>query len=186
MKFSFIAIVAAFGVSAAFAGTTQLPAQTISFNDLKRACQDPGAFHNQIAPANIQVACKDVATRWVPAGEGAVAMGNTRYVTTAVQSDKYTVGASTEAVAAEGQAGACPKFKQVAESVAVNRAVSCEEVVAFPGTGTEFCTLVLNELRTVNPDAIVVADTGKTVDLCAAAPAEKPAPIENKPGRGQR
>lgn len=138
----------------------------MSFADIKTACQDPAQFQNQIAPSNIQVSCKEIQTRWVADSDGAMAMQSSRQVTTSVISDKYTVSPSTQSVPMAEQAMACPRFKEINESLETVRAVTCEEMIAFQGSETDFCVATLDNLKASNPAAIVTADTGKVMDYC--------------------
>ncbi len=50
----------------------------LSFDKLRVACQNPAKFHNQIAPANIQVTCKDIQEKWVADPDGNLQMPTER------------------------------------------------------------------------------------------------------------
>ncbi|MDZ4662745.1 MAG: hypothetical protein SGJ18_14115 [Pseudomonadota bacterium] len=139
----------------------------IGFDDMRAACLNPGQYHNQSAPANIQISCKDVQVKWLPDQEVSISMSGSRQITTAVQSDKYTVEAVTEARAGAKQALACPRFKEVAETVETVRGVTCDELIAYKGGATDFCAGVLDLLRTSNAAAVNFADTGRSTDFCA-------------------
>lgn len=145
----------------------QVAQQTIRFEDLKMACSNPSSFHNQIAPQNIQVSCRDIQLKWIPDTDKSLTMGTARQITTTVNSDKYSVVSVSENVASEPQAMSCPRFKQISERLETVKAVSCDELLAFQGTGTQFCTDALNSLKSSNPSALTTADTGRTLDLCS-------------------
>ena len=140
--------------------------QRMSFEDIKSACLNPARFHNQVAPSNIQIACKDVQSKWVADDQGSYSMGCGRMVTATVASDKYTSDAVSAQVKAAPQITACPRFKEITESVDTVRAVTCAEIVAFTGSSTDFCADAINSLRAVNPKAVIIANTGQTVSLC--------------------
>jgi hypothetical protein len=161
--------------SSAFAG------QAINFESLKLACQNPGKFQNQIAPKNIQVTCQDVQYKWIPEASGAVNLPTGRAMTVAVSSDKYTVNPTSTDLKTVDQVAACPKYSQVAEMVSFSKAVTCDELVNFPGSGAEFCTILIDDVRNTNPEAIRAVSTGKTVDFCSARAGQKPGQ-----GQGQK
>jgi hypothetical protein len=141
---------------------------SLSFEDIRAACQDPSRFHNQVAPANIRVSCRDAQNRWVPHAGRDIALQGSRQVTTSVISDKYSSTAVTGSMDSAGNLAACPRFKLVAETIETVRAVSCEELIAFSGGALEFCAGSLDSLRQNNPAAVVVADGGQILDLCGA------------------
>lgn len=142
--------------------------QSIGFDDMKMACQNPSRFHNQTAPTSIQVSCHDVQYRWVPEDSSAWNLESSRRITTSVMSDKYMVAPATEVVATAPQAVACPNYKQISEVVDTVRAVSCDELIAFSGTGAQFCSQAIDATRSINPQAIMVSDTGQKLSLCAS------------------
>lgn len=147
------------------------PAQFVSFADIKSACQNPVQFHNQVAPSNLQISCRDVQTRWVADAEGMIPTQSSRTATVSVISDKYTVSPVVTVMPLAQQATmACPRFKEVTESVETVRAVTCDDVVAMTGSETDFCNAAIDELKSANPESIVTADTGKTMDYCQLVP----------------
>lgn len=156
----------------------------LSFEDLKVACQNPAKFHAQVAPSNIQVTCSDVQHRWVPDADGAFEMANSRSVTTAVYSDKYTVAPQSSALVSSNQVASCPQFKEVAETIEVARAVTCDEIVSFNGTGIDFCASAADAVRAANKGAIRMADTGRMISLCGQGRGDYR--DDHGQGRGQR
>lgn len=142
-------------------------AQTLSFDEIKLACQEPAKFHNQIAPSSIQVSCRDMQLKWVPAADGAIQMQTARTMDVAVISDKYEIAPLAGELETSPQTFACAQYKQISEVVDTSRAVSCEELIAFSGSGIEFCAGAVNTLRAANLEAIVTTDTGLTASLCA-------------------
>lgn len=173
-----VLLIAAFSITAMADGRRQgdqYPAGQLSFDDLRVACQNPAKFHAQVAPSNIQITCADVQQRWVPDADGAFEMANSRQVTTSVYSDKYTVMPQSSPLIAANQVAACPQFKEVSETIEVARAVTCDEIVSFNGSGIDFCASAADSVRAANKGAIRMADTGRTISLCAG-----------KDDRGQR
>ncbi len=151
--------------------------QDISFDQFKDACKNPARFHNQIAPSNIQITCKDVQYKWTLNAPGQITLPNSRYVTTGMTSDKYNVKAKTDMVTTNDQVADCFRYKQIGEVLEVSRSITCDEIVAYPGTGAQYCKDVTDSLREDNPGAIQVVDTGHTLDYCT--------PKEGNNQRGQ-
>jgi len=163
-------------VSASMAFSS-LPVKEITFDQFKEACKNPDGFSRQIAPTNIQATCKDVQYKWALNTPGEIKLPNSRYVTTAMTSDKYSAKAKTDLVKTDDQSAQCFRYKQIAETVQVSRALTCEAILAYPGTGVEYCQEVADAIREENPAAIVVVDTGATLDFCT--------PKEGNSQRGQ-
>lgn len=153
----------------AAAGQQQQGASSLSFAQIQQACQNPAKFHNQVAPTNINVSCRDQQTKWVPVDSGAVSMQNARQVYVTVMSDKYTSNMESKDLTAEVQMAACPKFKQTVETIETVRSVTCDELTSFQGTSIDFCADTVGSMRQQNPAAIVTQDTGKVFELCASS-----------------
>lgn len=147
--------------------------RTIKFEELRLACENPAQYHNQTAPANIQIGCQDLSLKWVPDTDKSMSVKTSRQVTVLAYSDKYSVDAVTAILDSAPQAVNCPRFKQVAEKVESMRAVSCAELIAFKGSGAEFCSETINNVKGSNPAAAQVSDTGKVVDLCSGVQQQK-------------
>ncbi len=157
---------------AAFAGGPNLvdtQQAGLNFSDLKAACQTPARFHNQVAPANIQVSCKNQTLHWVAMPSKQLSMPTSRVVTASLMSDKYTVAPITAPVQSAPQVGECPQYKEVAETVETVRAISCADIMSFAGSSTDFCTATINSLIDANHNAVQSKDTGKTVSYCGAS-----------------
>jgi hypothetical protein len=166
--------------------------QRLSYDQVKEACRNPGNFHNQIQPANMEITCSDVQTRWIPVSQGEYTLPRMRKVTMTMTSDKYDVPGSARDVATPQQGGECPRFKEVIEKIQTTRSTTCDEILGFNGTEIQYCTGVLDELRNSNPGAITIIDSGRNVNLCSPqlptppappAPAPKPVPAPTKPAK---
>jgi hypothetical protein len=169
-RVAFVVFATCISASSSFAGQQFVG----SFEDIRAACKNPKQFHNQIAPTNIQVSCKDVRTRWVPDAGTAHSLETSHHVTLQVNSDKYTSNSECSNVASEAQTVGCPAYKQVIDTIETVRSVTCEEILAFPGTGVEFCLNAVESLLRDNPDAVTVQATGATFTMCPpAAPAQE-------------
>lgn len=162
-----------------------IAAQSLSYEQVKEACKNPDSFHNQNKPANMEITCSDVQTRWIPTDSGSYTLPRMRKVTMGMTSDKYDVPGSSKDVASEQQAGECPRFKEVLERIQTTRATTCEEILAFNGSEIQFCVGVLDELRNSNPGAVTIVDSGRSVHFCSPAQPNQPAPkpVPGKPGK---
>lgn len=100
-------------------------------------------------------------------------MSRTRQITASLESDKYSVAPNVQQMDVDSQRAACPTFKEVMEHVAFTKATSCEELLEFKGTETDFCTGVIDDMRQQNPNSIQITDTGNTMDLCTGEVGEQ-------------
>jgi hypothetical protein len=165
----------------AIAGSSDL-----SFAEIREACLDPAKFQNQIAPSNLQVTCEERATKWVGAPSKTLEMPRSREIISSLSSDKYQVAPSHAFLDLENQVAACPRFKEVLETLSFTKATTCDELIAFEGTETEFCSQILDEVRDSNKHAINVSDTGNEIDLCETDRAPYPDERRQRGQRGQR
>jgi hypothetical protein len=147
----------------------EVPVATLRFEDVKEACLNPARFHNQVAPSNIQIQCRDVQYKWMPDAAGAMNIGTSRQITSSLLSDKYMVGSQSAPLTTPAQSVACPRFKMVEQVVETARAVTCAELVAFKGNAIEFCTATINNLVAANGKAVSSKETGRVVDMCNQA-----------------
>lgn len=169
MKNTIFAIATLFSLASVFAANEQRGSsqQALTFSDLRMACQNPARFHNQSAPTNIQISCKDIQYKWVPDDGGTVKMANSRNLMTSVYSDKYTVYPTAKGTSS-AQSAPCPQFKQVAEIVETVRALSCDELIAFTGSADDLCLGAVDALKGANKEAVAVSQTGQFFNLCDA------------------
>ncbi len=171
MKKTMFVLASVLSLASAFAANEQregsLEVHALSFDDLRTACQNPARFHNQTAPTNIQISCKDVEYKWIPDGAGTIKMPSARNLTTTVYSDKYTVSPSTNGKS-YSKSEPCAQFKQIAEVAETVRALSCDELIAFTGTADDLCLGTIDALKSANQNAVTVAATGQFFNLCEA------------------
>jgi hypothetical protein len=147
---------------------TEIAPITGTFDQLKLACDDPGAFHFQLQPDNIRIACSSRETKWVPNGDGGLQLDCTRIVQGDLYSNKILVDKETYAVAVPPNALTCPSFKEVEMLYSSQYGTNCDELRAYSDLG-QFC----EERLTSDPNAIQelvqVRDTGRLVDTCGTA-----------------
>lgn len=152
-----------FAAGAAFAGQHR----TLSFDQLRVACQEPSRFQNQMKPANIKITCSDRIQRWVPAGTSTMTMPSERMVQFQVSSDKYTVPGDRAIVDAPAMQAECPVLKQVEEVTTISKDISCDEIEEYRGTAASLCVVLLDGLRGENPGTVEVRETGRVASFCS-------------------
>lgn len=162
MKSALFAFVLAFAFVAQAA-----PMQRLSFDQLKEACRDPKHFQNQLKPTTIVLDCSDRLQKWVPGESAQTPVSSKRVITYAVSSDKYTVTSTANQVESEPAQVPCMVMKQIEETLALSQEVTCEQVEGFPGSGTDYCKKLIDDLRAQNPASIVSKETGKLMSFCS-------------------
>src|SRR4051812_6420986 len=108
----------------AFAG----PQNIGGFEEMRTACKNPPKFHKQIAPARLEVACRDVQLKWYPNNGTSKSLDTSRDISVRVQSDKYVTSEERAMLPTNPQTVECPAFKQVRETVEVVRPVTCDQL----------------------------------------------------------
>lgn len=169
MKKLFFSLASICCLCSAFAGNSQnsdSEVQVIRFEDLKVACENPAMFHNQVAPSNIQISCSEAKLKWMPEVSGSQMLNTNRMIVTSVISNKYTVSPMTSEVPSEPQTAPCTQYKQISETVESVVNTTCEQILAYQGTGDEYCLAKMDALRIASPEAIKVQDTGRLVSFC--------------------
>jgi hypothetical protein len=148
----------------------------ISWEELKDRCAHPEQFDVQRAPQNILLRCEDRRLIWQAAPSGEVALPGSRQVASGVFTDKFYVEAQRREVLVAGKSGSCHRFKEVEETLVVERPLSCDEVLGIKGDLTEFCASLTEATKGNNPKAVEWKDTQRVIDTCGAIQNEKPTP----------
>lgn len=141
-------------------------AQTLDFDQLRDACQNPAKYHSQVQPTGIKVDCSDRQLTWVQAGDDSMTLPALRVVGHAVSSDKYTVPVTKAQINLPAINASCPVFKQIEENIAISQTLTCEQLLAFKGGATDLCANMIDQARGDNPAAIIKKETGKEVHVC--------------------
>ncbi len=126
----------------------------------------------QRAPENIKVQCTDVSRAFVADASGQMPLPSSRSVTTALFSDKFNVDADTKAYPSDAKsaaAGSCLRYKEVQNTVAVEKQLTCGEILSWKGDVEDFCAANLESLKSANPKLIDTRDTGAVIDTCGGA-----------------
>lgn len=144
-------------------------ARQLNFADFKMSCTNPAQFQAQRPPQDIKIICKDLRYSWVNADAGQVRMPATRTVTSEVYSDKYHVAVDENRLASDDSVGACSRYKEVAQTLSTERAVTCDEILAFQGELHDYCASVTDQVLSANSGAVEIADTGRVIDTCPKA-----------------
>jgi hypothetical protein len=137
----------------------------------KKSCTNPAQFQSQRPPQDIKIICKDLRYSWINAEAGSVKMTGSRKVTSEVYSDKYHVAVAENPLALEDSVGTCSRYKEISQSLATERAVTCDEITTFKGEVGDYCAAVTDEVRQQNGSAVQIAETGRVMDTCPRTPA---------------
>lgn len=151
---------------AAFAHEREPGARVLSFKEFKDSCLNPMQFQSQRPPQDIKVVCKDVRRTWVPVDSGSIRMVSPRVITSEVYSDKFHVALAEHHPVNEESMVACSRFKEVAQVVSTERAVTCDEILALKGELHDFCADVTSQLVASNAGSAQISDTGRVYDTC--------------------
>ncbi len=147
-------------------GTPGVPGKPISWEELRARCENPERFDVQRAPQNIRIQCTDSHVTWVAAMPGEVFLPGNRRVTSGVFADKFFVDARQHEVPIFSKNGSCHRFKEVEETMTIERPVTCADVLSMKGDLGEFCQSVLDSTKGANPKLIDVRETGRMIDTC--------------------
>jgi hypothetical protein len=175
---SFILISGLFSIDAV-AGTVQ----GTSLDSVRQACENPASIHNQVAPSNMQITCREVKYAWQPIVGQSIDLPTANYITASLQSDKINTNAVTVAQQAPVQTVTCPAYQQTMETVETVRPVTCEEIALDKRSSTEFCADAISTLRAANPAAVRTTLGKDKVVLCGGTsaptkPVGKPGPLK--------
>ncbi|MCM2276646.1 MAG: hypothetical protein NDJ89_01050 [Oligoflexia bacterium] len=141
-------------------------ASSVSWEEFRDRCLRPTQYEVQKAPENIRIQCVDTSSEFVPAAAGEIPLAAGRMVVTTVVADKFYVAAGAQNVAVAAKGGTCLRFKEVEKTLAIERPMSCAEVVGMKGDPAEYCQASLDAAKSANPKLMQVRDTGRTVDTC--------------------
>jgi hypothetical protein len=152
-------------------GQGALQARSISFAEFKDRCANPDKYRGDVqrAPENIKVQCTDVTRVFVADASGQMPLPGSRNVVTALFSDKFNVDADTKAYAMDTKGGSCLPYKEVQNTLSVEKQLSCGEILSWKGDVEDFCEQNLDNLKGANPKLIDVKETGAVIDTCGGA-----------------
>lgn len=118
--------------------------QLRGWQDLKGLCKNPTGYGAQVAPQNITVTCSDLKRTWEVIEASNVLLPTERVISIEAASSKgyakirdYTYDSNPVSVD-------CPQVAQVELIYTEDFNVTCEEVLAFPGTFPQFCAQKLD------------------------------------------
>lgn len=149
-------------------GGIPINARPISLDEFKARCANPDSFDVQRAPQNIRVECSETAREFIAAAPGEVPLPGSRAVTTLVMSDKFYVNADESDVPVVSKGGSCLRFKEVERTLAVERPLSCGEILGMKGSMDDLCVSMLNAAKGANPKIVDVHETGTVIDTCGS------------------
>jgi hypothetical protein len=160
--------------------------QSLNFEQLRDACQNPAKYHSQVQPTDIKVDCSDRQLTWVPIVHDSVSLAASRVIAHAVSSDKYSVPSTKSPIDMPAIPASCPVLKQFEETLGVSQSLTCAQLLAFDGTATDLCAKMIDQIRGDNPTAIIRKSTGKIVHLCQSPGTDDRGQREPEDDRGQR
>jgi hypothetical protein len=176
-KLVIVGFVLAIGAGSAFAddgggkvsvGTQGAP-RSISYDEFKDRCQNPDKYRGDVqrAPENIKVQCTDISHEYVADESGSVPLPAQHSVITALFSDKFNVDADTRVYAENAGGGSCLRYKEVAKTLTVEKALSCAEILGMKDDIDSYCASNIASLKSANPKLVDVKETGAVIDTCA-------------------
>jgi hypothetical protein len=174
----FVALNLIVGVSTAFAGTEAIlgggnkggAKKPVTFEEMKDRCANPYNQPDiQRQPQEIVIRCSDVRLNWVAGKPGAVNLTGARNVTGAITSSKFDMAETSRDVAVEGKGGTCNRFAEVQEMVAIERGLTCDELLGIKGDIIDFCAMAVDASKGSNPKLVSSVETGRVIDTCGAA-----------------
>ena len=175
----FVALSLVIGVSSAYANTAEIfgggdkgpaaPKKAVSIEEMKDRCLNPLNYDVQRQPQNIVIKCSDVRLNWTAGKPGAVSLNGLRHVTAGVTANKFETSAVTKEVAVEAKGGTCNRFTEMQETVAVERGLTCAELLSVKGDVVDFCAGAIDATKGTNPKLTDIVETGRVIDTCAAA-----------------
>lgn len=164
-------IVVAFAAVSSMAGPVapgNLP--QLSWADFRNSCLHPEQYGVQVPSRQITVTCIDKQNVWLADAPGQVVLDTTRRMTAKLVSDKFQVAQTVSELPAFSKTGACHRFKEVEETVAIEHKITCDDALGIKGELGEFCAGVVDEAKGENPKVVETKDTGRALDTCANAP----------------
>lgn len=168
----FVAAVVAVGTiglaSSAMAENGQTAGQRqLTWDQLRVACANPAAFQSQRPPSAIRVTCEDSRLVWEVDQSEALAMDNSRHISTSLTSDKYNVARQGQSVSIGDTQAMCPRLKEVEITYAKSFSLSCQEIQGFKGSLGDYCVGALDQDLKSNANLGTRRETGRAYDLCA-------------------
>jgi hypothetical protein len=140
--------------------------RAVSWDELRARCASPEQFDVQRAPQNIRIQCTDVQREFIAVQPGEVLLPSARMVASAVFSDKFHVDAQQIDVPVFAKGGSCMRFKEVEKTLAVERGLTCSDILGNKGDANEFCIGSLDRSKGSNPKLASVVETGTFIDTC--------------------
>lgn len=164
----------AFAVPMGAQANTPVPqGQSLTWDDLKHACTDPGFFHNQVAPNITNIQCSESTTTWEVVSSTAALSQECMNIT--ISTDKYSV-APLSFISPTAAAPVCFHQQEVRNTRSLSLSeVTCEEIATFD-SAQDYCASMLASTQPVREL------TGRTLDTCAVPVSGNPVTSAPLPG----
>ena len=138
--------------------------------DLKEACSNPGAYHNQMPPSDIKIHCKDERVEWEATGPEDATIHNSRTVCSKAMTNKPSVNEelpdTCEPCNWPGSDFQCGGFKEVAKDVEMEFSVTCDQVLAMVAINKYCQEQMLAETIATKETILSTKATGKVFKTC--------------------
>jgi hypothetical protein len=155
------------GLSQAFAGPGDGQSMTtLTWDQFKTQCSNPGSTATQATPQNIEVQCTNDQKEYVADSSGSVPLAASRIVTTALSSNKFQVESEAHSIAETASAGSCLRYKEVEESFSIQMSLTCSDILSIKGDISDYCANQTALVKGANPKIVNVRDTGAAIDTC--------------------
>jgi predicted secreted protein len=76
------------------------------------------------------------------------------------------VSYNAESIGANGLKVACPRLKEVEETLVTERMVTCDEILGNVSSLNNLCVSFIDSARQDNVNLATVQDTGETISSC--------------------
>jgi hypothetical protein len=143
--------------------------KAISFEELKERCIHPEQFDVQRAPQNMKLQCTETRLGWIAAAPGEMNLPARQMIVSGVFADKFFVNAEQAEMPVFAKAGSCLRFREIQETVTVERPMACNDLLSFKGSLAEFCGSVVAGAKSTNPKLVDSQETGRMIDTCGGS-----------------
>lgn len=151
-----------------------MAATDLTYDDFKKSCLEENYLGQQRPPQKIKILCKNAMTSWQAIESGPLALEESRSINAELFSDKYHVSSADFQIATPEHVTTCPRFREVIQSVTLERALTCEQVKADDQDLKDLCLQVIDEEIAANSDLVEVKATGRTFSGCDNSVTQKP------------
>ncbi len=142
--------------------------EEISWKEFQDRCANPDKFRGDVQrqPQNIVIQCRGESLAWAAEKPGSIPLESSLKVTPVIISDKFVVPGHPETAQFATKPGTCLKYREVKQTVNVERAVGCGDILAMKGSPYEFCANVAGAASKAGSKLVKTEFTGKKINTC--------------------